>query len=93
MKENYKKHRFNLILSHKPSLWKEVHLMSDLMLSGHTHKGQIFPFNFIVKLKFRELYGYFKKMESVLYVSSGISCWGPKIRLGSNNELVKININ
>jgi len=40
---------FNLILVHKPSLWDHVYEKTDLMLSGHTHNGQIFPFNFFVR--------------------------------------------
>ena len=62
------------------------------MLCGHTHNGQIFPFNFLVRLKHKYMYGIFKNKNSTLYVSSGIGCWGPKMRLGSNNELVQIII-
>ena len=62
------------------------------MLSGHTHNGQIFPFNFIVKLKFKFVYGLYNKGNSNLYVSSGVACWGPKIRLGSKNEVVHLKL-
>ena len=89
---NYKKEKFNLVLSHKPSLWMEVPEKIDLLLAGHTHKGQIFPFNLIVKLKFNEIYGIYKRIGSTLYVSSGSGCWGPKMRLGSQNEVVEIKI-
>ena len=60
------------------------------MLSGHTHNGQIFPFNLLVKLQFKYIYGLYKEKTSRLYVSSGIGCWGPKMRIGSNNEIVYI---
>ena len=87
------KNKFNLILMHKPSLiWKKLTNLVDLMLCGHTHNGQIFPFNFLVRLKHKYMYGIFKNKNSTLYVSSGIGCWGPKMRLGSNNELVQIII-
>ena len=62
------------------------------MLSGHTHNGQIFPFNFIVKLKFKYIYGLYKNNFSKLYVSSGSGCWGPRLRLGSSNEIVNIRL-
>ena len=62
------------------------------MLSGHTHNGQIFPFNFLVRLRFKYKYGFFKKDKSNLYVTSGAGCWGPKMRLGTFNEIIIINL-
>tara|TARA_B100000242_G_scaffold286513_1_gene252205 strand:- start:197 stop:1171 length:975 start_codon:yes stop_codon:yes gene_type:complete len=83
---------FNLIVVHKPDLWENNYKNTDLTLSGHTHKGQIFPFNFFVKFQFKHVYGLFQKSNSKLYVSSGCGCWGPKMRLGSRNEIVEIII-
>ena len=83
---------FNLVLVHKPSLWDQVCKEIDLMLSGHTHNGQIFPFNFFVRMRFRYIYGLYEKLNSKLYVSSGSGCWGPKMRLGTRNEIVNIII-
>jgi len=83
---------FNVILVHKPSLWGHIYENTDLMLSGHTHNGQIFPFNFIVRLRFKNIYGLYEKLTSKLYVSSGSGCWGPKMRLGTKNEIVDILI-
>ena len=84
--------RFNLIMVHKPTLWYHVFEKTDLMLSGHTHNGQIFPFNFFVRLQYKNIYGLYEKLKSKLYVSSGSGCWGPKMRLGSKNEIVDILI-
>ncbi len=83
---------FNLVLIHKPSLWNLIDDNVDLMLSGHTHNGQIFPFNFLVKLQFKHIYGVYKRFDSMLYVSSGSGCWGPKMRFGTKNEIVEIFI-
>ena len=83
---------FNLLIVHKPSIWKKVSNNANLMLSGHTHNGQIFPFNFIVKLQFRENYGLYKSMNNLLYVSSGSATWGPKLRIGSNNEIIYVEL-
>ena len=85
-------HFFNLILVHKPLLWDYVFEKTDLMLSGHTHNGQIFPFNFFVRLRFKNIYGLYEKLTSKLYVSSGSGCWGPKMRLGTRNEIVEVLI-
>ena len=88
--KSIKNNLFNLVLIHKPSLWEKVNEKTDLMLCGHTHNGQIFPFNFFVKLKYANIYGLYEKLNSKLYVSSGAGCWGPKMRLGSQNEIVEL---
>ena len=90
---NIKKENFNLLLIHKPSIWLSIRDNIDLMLSGHTHNGQIFPFNFFVRIQFKYIYGLYKHLnKSNLYVSSGSSCWGPRIRVGTKNEIVYVNI-
>ena len=83
---------FNLVVCHKPDIWQKLNCKNYLMLSGHTHNGQIFPFNFVVKLKFKFIYGLYSMNNSNLYVSSGAACWGPKIRLGSKNEVVYLKL-
>ena len=83
---------FNLFICHKPDIWQKLNCKNYLMLSGHTHNGQIFPFNLIVKLKFKYIYGLYNKNNTNLYVSSGVACWGPKVRLGSKNEIVHLKL-
>ena len=83
---------FNLALVHQPSIWERTQSKIDLMLCGHTHNGQIFPFNFLVRLQFRHVNGLFAEGGSTLYVSSGAGCWGPRMRLGSRNEIVMIEL-
>ena len=77
---------------HKSLIWDQIYSTCDLMLSGHTHNGQIFPFNFLVRIRFKYKYGFFKKDKSNLYVTSGAGCWGPKMRLGTFNEIIIINL-
>ena len=86
------KEKFNLVMSHKPDIWDNVNNNTHLMLCGHTHNGQIFPFNFLVRIKFKYIYGLYKKRNNQLYVSSGAGCWGPKIRLGTSNEIIKFKL-
>ena len=64
----------------------------DLQVSGHTHKGQLFPASFITNRIYELDYGYLKKNNSKIIVSSGYGTWGPPIRLGSRSEIVEINL-
>ena len=52
----------------------------------------IFTFNVFVRIKFKYKYGFFKKNKSNLYVTSGAGCWGPKMQLGTFNEIIIINL-
>ena len=84
--------KYNLLLIHKPSLWLDIRDRIDLMLSGHTHNGQIFPFNYFVRIQFKFKYGLYKFNKSQLYISSGAGTWGPKMRLGTSNEIILFNL-
>ncbi|MDU6339804.1 MAG: metallophosphoesterase [Clostridium sp.] len=92
---NIDKSKFILLLDHQPS---ELNLNSslgyDLQLSGHTHKGQIWPAGLISELfNFNELeYGYKKIGDYEIIVSSGISGWNYPIRTGSKSEYLIIDI-
>ena len=59
----------------------------SLQLSGHTHNGQIFPFNLLTRLFYRYVNGLHSKDGTYLYVSPGTGTWGPPMRLGSRNEI------
>lgn len=84
--------QYNLLLIHKPSIWSQVRDKVDLMLSGHCHNGQIIPFNLFVKLQFKYIYGLYTYHNSNLYISSGSACWGPRLRIGTFNEIVLIKL-
>lgn len=83
---------YNVCLVHQPSIWDELCTDIDIMLSGHTHNGQIFPFNLLVKIKFKYIFGLYKRENKLLYVSSGSGTWGPKMRLGSLNEIISLKL-
>ena len=79
---------FDILLYHRPQGWDAaIQHGVDLMLSGHTHNGQIFPFNWIVRQQFPLIKGHYQKQNSSLYVSTGTGTWGPLMRLGSLNEI------
>ena len=64
----------------------------DLVLSGHTHSGQIFPFNHIVRLFYKPSSGLHKYNNTYQYITSGTGTWGPRMRLGSRSEIVLLEI-
>jgi len=65
----------------------------DLQLSGHTHRGQMFPFGFLTRVLWN---GFDRGLHRIgsfsLYVSSGIGTWGPPVRTGSRGEVVAIRL-
>jgi predicted MPP superfamily phosphohydrolase len=82
-----------ILLDHQPVDLKAAKDAGiDLQLSGHTHKGQFFPFNLITKRVFQIDYGYLKMGTLQVIVSSGAGTWGPPIRIGSCSEVVSIMV-
>jgi hypothetical protein len=80
-----------IVLDHQPhSLNESVENHIALHISGHTHNGQIFPFNRIVSRIYELGYGYRKTGGTHFYVSSGLGLWGAPIRIGTQSEIVKI---
>jgi predicted MPP superfamily phosphohydrolase len=85
--------RFVLLLYHRPyGLSAAAAAGVDLMISGHTHNGQIVPFNFVVGRVFKRLVGLFSEGLTHLYVSPGTGTWGPVMRLGSRGEVTLFEI-
>ena len=83
-----------LLMDHQPSNIDEYDERVDLIVSGHTHRGQIYPFNYITKAIFPIDYGVLEKENgSYAIVTSGVGFWGPPIRLGTKSEIVSIQIN
>ncbi|WP_319201537.1 metallophosphoesterase [uncultured Ilyobacter sp.] len=58
-----------------------------LTVSGHTHNGQIVPFNLLVRLTTKYIKGLYRLENGYIYVSPGTGTWGPPMRLGSKNEI------
>lgn len=83
-----------IVLDHRPSNFKEYTRGEDLILSGHTHNGQLVPFNIITSKANITNYGYFieRGNKTQMVVSSGVGTWGPPLRIGTVSEIVKLNI-
>jgi hypothetical protein len=65
----------------------------DLMLSGHTHNGQVLPFNILMRMIFgKRAYGLYQDGDFTLYTTSGLGTWGPTMRTFSRPEIVVITL-
>jgi hypothetical protein len=84
---------FTLFLKHQPVIDNDAVGYFDLQLSGHTHGGQIFPFNFVTKRFYPLDRGFFNlSNHSRLYVSRGAGTWGPPVRFLSPPEIAVIDL-
>ncbi|MDE1900556.1 MAG: metallophosphoesterase [Alphaproteobacteria bacterium] len=82
-----------ILLAHQPKAMDQAAQQGvDLQLSGHTHAGQIWPFNYLVYLQQPIHHGLFQHETSDLqvYVSAGTGFWGPPMRLGTSAEITHI---
>jgi predicted MPP superfamily phosphohydrolase len=85
--------KFVVLLYHRPrGLGAAATAGVDLMISGHTHNGQIVPFNLVVGRVFEQTVGLFKEGLTHLYVSPGTGTWGPVMRLGSRGEVTLFEV-
>jgi uncharacterized protein len=82
-----------IVMDHQPfGLNEAVQQGADLQLSGHTHHGQLWPFNAITNAIYEVSWGYKKKDQTHFYVSSGVGTWGPPVRLGNTPEIIHLRI-
>jgi len=82
-----------ILLDHQPFKLDQAEKNGiDLQLSGHTHHGQLWPFNYITKMVFELSWGYKQKGNTHYYVSSGVGGWGPPIRTVNRPEIISINL-
>ena len=83
-----------ILLSHTPLLAEVAAAHgADLMLSGHTHNGQLWPFNYLVKTQFSRAYGLHKVGSMPFYITSGVFYWGIPLRFLAPAELVILEVN
>ena len=60
----------------------------DFQLSGHTHRGQVWPISWITDALYECSWGEHQRGATRYYVSSGIGLWGGKFRIGTQSEYV-----
>lgn len=82
-----------LLLAHQPVFIEEVTADVDLVLSGHTHGGQLYPFRALVKIAQPYLAGLYQHNDTTqIYVNRGTGFWGPPMRLGVSSEITYITL-
>jgi predicted MPP superfamily phosphohydrolase len=82
-----------VLLAHQPRGIELADTLGvDLQLSGHTHGGQMFPWNFLVRLQQPFVEGLHKLARAQIYVSRGTGYWGPPMRLGAPAEITEIEL-
>ncbi len=85
--------RFQVLLYHRPDGFDAAAEAGiDLMLTGHTHHGQIWPFNYLVARVFEPMAGLHRRRDTHLYVSPGTGTWGPVLRTASRCEITVFDI-
>lgn len=83
-----------IVMDHQPYALDTAQQQGvDLMVSGHTHRGQIAPAHLITQRLFENDWGHLQKGQFHSIVSSGYGFWGPPIRIGSRAEIVQIKVN
>lgn len=88
-----KEDSYKILLSHSPSFADNMYKNAvDLIVSGHTHGGQIYPFHHLVKYANHYISGLYKVKDMDLYVSNGYGTWGPMLRLFAPAELTLIRL-
>ena len=84
----------SVLLYHSPTQIEQAKAAGiNLQLSGHTHKGQIFPIQFISRLVYGKYYnGLYVEGDYTIYTSSGAGTWGPTMRTGNHPEITVIHL-
>ncbi len=83
---------YKILMSHSPAIAKQLEKNQfDLIVSGHTHGGQIFPFHYIVKSANDFLAGMYVVNENNLYITRGAGYWGPPMRIFAPADITVFN--
>lgn len=92
-KKDIKENLPNILLCHQPKYIRENVIENiDLVLCGHTHGGQLFPFALLVKLDQLYLSGLYKQDDMQIYINRGTGFWGPPMRLLSKAEITHLKL-
>jgi predicted MPP superfamily phosphohydrolase len=86
--------RPTVLLAHQPVMVEEAAARGvDLQLSGHTHGGQTWPFQYVVEAVQPSLAGLSTHRDTQLYVSRGAGFWGPPVRVGAPPDISVLTLN
>jgi len=91
--ENVDRTKPIFLIDHQPfGIQDAVDYGIDLFIAGHSHNGQVFPGSIITNLLFIVGYGHKQINNTNIVVTSGVSFWGPPIRMGTISEIVRIKL-
>lgn len=83
-----------ILMDHRPTELEQVSKNNvDVQFSGHTHDGQMFPINLILRNMYDLVWGYKKISHTHFFVSSGIRLWGPPVRTVGKSEIMVVTVN
>ena len=83
-----------IFLAHQPKDYIHAqNAQSDIFLCGHTHGGQIYPFNYLVRLVQPFVSGLYYHKNLAIYVNNGLGAWGIKYRFFVNSEITILELN
>ena len=95
-------HHVRVLLAHQPKTLRQTHPIEpelsgkraefDLMLSGHTHGGQFFPWNLLTLVDQPYVWGLHRHGRGYIYVSRGTGYWGPPVRIASRSEITVVTL-
>ena len=84
---------YTIVLDHQPyNLERTEEAGIDFQLSGHTHRGQVWPISWITDAIYECSWGEHQRGSTRYYVSSGIGIWGGKFRIGTQSEYVVASV-
>lgn len=82
-----------ILLDHQPYKLTESEAAGvDLQFSGHTHRGQVWPMSWVTDYIYEQSHGYRQWGNSHIYVSSGLSLWGPPFRIGTESDMAVFHL-
>ncbi|WP_353103562.1 metallophosphoesterase [Myroides odoratus] len=85
--------KIQLVLDHQPYALEAAEAQQmDFQFSGHTHRGQVWPFSWVTDYLFEQSHGYVKKGNTQYYISSGLGIWGGRYRIGTQSEYVVVTL-
>jgi predicted MPP superfamily phosphohydrolase len=82
-----------VLLAHQPVMVEQARAAGvDLQLSGHTHGGQLWPFDYVIRLDQPSVEGLSRFGDTQLYVTAGAGYWGPPMRIGARPEVTVVEL-
>ena len=82
-----------ILMDHRPNDFQRVKDDDiSIQVSGHTHNGQIFPFNFITHAMYDLSWGHKQEGKTHFFVTSGLRGWGPQVRTTADAEIIVIDV-